>query len=55
MTGLLGGLAVVPPYINIMQALAWVMIALYGHMFFSPGSACAARWRPGRWPTPAAP
>ncbi|MGB7758138.1 MAG: CopD family protein [Salinisphaera sp.] len=36
MTGLLGGIAVVPPYINIMQALAWVMMALYAHMFFAP-------------------
>lgn len=36
MTGLLGGLTAVPAYINVMQALAWVMIALYGHMFFSP-------------------
>lgn len=36
MIGLLGGMAAVPLYINVMQGLAWVMILLYGHMFFAP-------------------
>lgn len=36
MIGLLGGMAAVPPYINVMQGLAWVMFAIYGHMFFAP-------------------
>ncbi|WP_423822883.1 CopD family protein [Salinisphaera sp. SPP-AMP-43] len=36
MIGLLGGMAAVPTYINVMQGLAWVMFLLYGHMFFSP-------------------
>jgi len=36
MVGLLGGMARVPLYINVMQTLAWVMFLLYGHMFFSP-------------------
>lgn len=36
MISLLGGMAAVPLYINVMQGLAWVMFLIYGHMFFSP-------------------
>ncbi|ERJ19239.1 Putative membrane protein [Salinisphaera shabanensis E1L3A] len=33
---MLGGMAGVPLYIHLMQALGWVMFLLFGHMFFSP-------------------
>ena len=36
MTFMLGGMAGVPLYIHLMQALGWVMFLLFGHMFFSP-------------------
>lgn len=36
MIGLLGGMAAVPVYVHVMQGLAWVMILIFGHVFFAP-------------------
>lgn len=47
MMGLLGGIAVMPAYINVMQGLAWVMILLYGHIFFSPWQRARAALNTG--------
>lgn len=47
MIGLLGGMASVPLYINVMQGLAWLMFLIYGHMFFSPWRRVRAALKAG--------
>jgi len=36
MIAMLGGMAAVPVYVDIMQGLGWIMMLMFGHIFFSP-------------------
>lgn len=33
---MLGGMAAVPTYVDIMQGLGWIMFLMFGHLFFAP-------------------
>ena len=48
-----GGFSGLPLHVNLMQAIGWIMILIYLHLWFGPYKRFKAAYEAGEWPVAA--